>query len=130
EMMAIAGDEVGAGLGDADDRLARAQLPRRYAEVEIALDIERRHAGVVRVVEPLRRAQAPSAAFAAPVRRRFPALGFHSILAMRRSAQEPHVPCSTMRPIPRQINERLCKASSGARAVLWRPRQRARSSTG
>ena len=51
--MAIAGRKIRAGLRDADDRLAGAQLAGRQAEIEVALDIERRHARVVRIVEPL-----------------------------------------------------------------------------
>jgi hypothetical protein len=39
EMMPVAGDEVRAGLGDADDRLAGAQFRGRKAVVEITLDI-------------------------------------------------------------------------------------------
>src|SRR4029077_3187849 len=57
EVMAVAGREVRAGLRDADDRLAGAQLLRREAEVHVALEVERRHAGVFRIVEPELRAQ-------------------------------------------------------------------------
>ena len=53
EVMAVAGRKIGAGLGDADDRLAGAQFAGRQAEIEIALEIERRHSRVVRIVEPL-----------------------------------------------------------------------------
>ncbi len=63
DVVAVAGRKVGAGLGDADDRLAGAQLRRRQPEIEVALDIERRHAGVVGIVEPELRAQAPLALF-------------------------------------------------------------------
>ena len=52
EVVAVAGREIGAGLGDADDRLARLQLLRREAEIEVALDIERGHSGIVGIVEP------------------------------------------------------------------------------
>src|SRR5690606_15281811 len=52
DMVAVAGAEIGAGLGDADDRLARHQLLAAEAEIEIALEIERGHIGVVRIVEP------------------------------------------------------------------------------
>src|SRR3954470_14808953 len=52
EVVAVAGREIGAGLGDADDRLARLQLLRRQAEIEVALDIERGHPGIVGIVEP------------------------------------------------------------------------------
>jgi hypothetical protein len=43
EMMAVARREIAAGLGDADDRPARLDLFETDAEIEIALDIERRH---------------------------------------------------------------------------------------
>ena len=59
EVMAIAGRKIGAGLRDADDRLARAELGGRQAEIEIALEIERRHARVLRIVEPQARTQGP-----------------------------------------------------------------------
>ena len=52
QMVAVAGRQVAAGLGDADDRPARAQLLQAQAEVQIALEIERGHVDVVRVVEP------------------------------------------------------------------------------
>src|SRR3954470_8923508 len=52
DVVAVAGREIGAGLGDADDRLARLQLMRRQAEIEVALDIERGHSGIVGIVEP------------------------------------------------------------------------------
>ena len=58
DVMAVAGREIGAGLGDADDRLAGRQLVPGQAVIEIALQIERRHAGIVRIVEPQLRAQA------------------------------------------------------------------------
>src|SRR5215204_1424088 len=47
EVVAVARREIGAGLGDADDRLARLQLLRSQAEIEVALDIERGHSGIV-----------------------------------------------------------------------------------
>jgi hypothetical protein len=52
QVMAVAGGQVRPGLGDADDRLAGLQLLAGDAEIQVALDIERRHAGVVRIVEP------------------------------------------------------------------------------
>ena len=52
EVMAVARRKVGAGLRDADDRLAGAQLLAGQTEVQIALEVERRHARVLRVVEP------------------------------------------------------------------------------
>ena len=55
--MAVARREVGAGLRDADDRLAGRQLLEREAVIEVALEIERGHAGIFRIVEPQLRAQ-------------------------------------------------------------------------
>jgi hypothetical protein len=78
DMVAIAGRKVGAGLGDADDGLARAQLRRGEAEIEIALDVQRRHAGIVGIVEPERGAQLA-----------FSALG--SVRPLRRSALVLHI---------------------------------------
>src|SRR6266567_4439652 len=52
KVMTIAGGEVRTGLGDANNWLARPQFGRGKAVVEIALEIERRHAGVFGVVEP------------------------------------------------------------------------------
>ena len=52
-VMAIAGRKIRAGLRDADDRLAGAQFAGRQAEIEIALEIKRRHSRVVGIVEPL-----------------------------------------------------------------------------
>ena len=48
----VAGGEVAAGLGDADDRLAALQLLAGIFLVQVALDIKRGHPGIVRVVEP------------------------------------------------------------------------------
>src|SRR5260370_31172969 len=58
DMMAVARCEIRAGLGNADDGLAGAQFVLGEAVVEIALQIERRHARIVGVVEPQLRAQA------------------------------------------------------------------------
>ena len=52
EVVAVAGRQVAAGLGDADDRPARLQLLQAQAEVQVALEIERGHVDVGRVVEP------------------------------------------------------------------------------
>ena len=52
EVVAVAGREVGAGLGDADDRLARLQLLPADAVVQVALEIERGHVRIVGIVEP------------------------------------------------------------------------------
>ena len=53
EMMAVARREVVAGLRDADDRLAGLQFLPGQAVIEVALEIERGHARVMGVVEPL-----------------------------------------------------------------------------
>ena len=52
QVMAVAGRQIIAGLGDADDRLAGLQLLPGQAVIEVALEIERGHSRVVRVVEP------------------------------------------------------------------------------
>ena len=52
DVMAVAGRKIRARLRDADDGLARLQLLERHAVVQVALQIERRHVGVGRVVEP------------------------------------------------------------------------------
>ena len=57
EVMAVAGAQVGAGLRDADDRLAGCQFVAGQAVIEVALQIERRHARIVGIVEPQLRAQ-------------------------------------------------------------------------
>src|SRR3569833_2877306 len=46
------GRQVAAGLGDADDRFARLQFLARQTEVQIALQIQRRHVGIAGIVEP------------------------------------------------------------------------------
>ena len=57
DMVAVARRQVGAGLGDADDRLAAAQFVRRDAVVHVALKIQRGHCGIGGVVEPAARPQ-------------------------------------------------------------------------
>src|SRR5581483_4886953 len=52
EVVTVAGRQVVSGLGNADDRLARLQFPAGQAVIEIALQIERGHARIGRVVEP------------------------------------------------------------------------------
>jgi hypothetical protein len=52
-VVAIAGAEVAAGLGNANDGFARLQLVSRQTVVEIAFEIERRHLLIVGIVEPL-----------------------------------------------------------------------------
>src|SRR5262249_58977126 len=56
-VMAVAGREIGAGLRDADDRLAALQLLTGQAEVQVTLDIERGQRRIVRIVEPAPAAQ-------------------------------------------------------------------------
>src|SRR3569832_32995 len=53
EMMTVARRQIVAGLGDADDRLAGLQFAAREAEIQVTLEIERGHARIMRVVEPL-----------------------------------------------------------------------------
>ena len=59
EMVAVAGCQVGARLGDADDRPARLQLLAGETVVEIALEIERRHVDVGVVEPPVLRPEPP-----------------------------------------------------------------------
>ena len=58
--MTIARGEVRAGLRDSDDRFAGSQLRGRQAEIEVALEIKRGHAGIFGIVEPELRPQAAS----------------------------------------------------------------------
>src|SRR4029079_1563636 len=64
DMVAVAGGEVVAGLGDADDRLAGLELGAGEAVVQVALHIERGHARIMRVVEPFLRAEVAASAVA------------------------------------------------------------------
>ncbi len=64
DVVAVAGREVVAGLGDADDRLAGLQLGAGEAVIEVALHVERGHARIVRVVEPFLRAKVAASAVA------------------------------------------------------------------
>src|SRR5690606_7641644 len=57
QKMPVAGRQIAAGLGDADDRLAGGEFVEGEPEIEIALQIERGHAGIVRIVEPELRTQ-------------------------------------------------------------------------
>src|SRR5262249_38006442 len=52
EMVAVAGRKIIAGLRNSDDRRARLQFLASEAVVEIALEVERGHAGVMWIVEP------------------------------------------------------------------------------
>src|SRR5215216_1345848 len=58
--MPVAGHQVAAGLGDADYRLARAQLLRRDPVVHEALEVERSLVDAVGIVEPVARAEPDS----------------------------------------------------------------------
>ena len=64
DMVAVAGGKVVAGLGDADDRLAGLQLGPGQAVIQIALEIERGHARIMRIVEPFLRAEVAASAVA------------------------------------------------------------------
>src|SRR5262249_19133953 len=52
EVMAVAGHEVAAGLGDADDRPSRLQLLASQTVVQVALQVERRHVRMTCIIEP------------------------------------------------------------------------------
>ena len=58
QVMPVAGAQIRAGLRDPDDRPARCQLLARQSIIEVALEIERGHARIVRIVEPQLRTQA------------------------------------------------------------------------
>src|SRR6478752_4185305 len=53
DVVAVAWRKVAAGLGNADNRLARLQFMPRQAVIKVTLEVERGHAGIVRIVEPL-----------------------------------------------------------------------------
>ena len=57
EVMAIAGRQVVAGLRDADNGHAGLQFVAGQAIIEVALEIERGHSRIMRVVEPFAGAQ-------------------------------------------------------------------------
>jgi hypothetical protein len=57
KVMPVARRQIAAGLRDSDDRLARGQFVKREPVIQIALQVERGHAGIVRIVEPELRAQ-------------------------------------------------------------------------
>ena len=84
DVMAVAGREVGAGLGDADERLAGLQLLARQAPVHVALDVERGHVRIVRIVEPDLRPELYLRAVLG-VERHWNPPGFAGKLARRRS---------------------------------------------
>ena len=58
DVVAVARGEVGAGLRDADDRLAAAEFLGGDAVVHVALEVERGHRGVGGFVKPAAGAQA------------------------------------------------------------------------
>ncbi len=58
EVVAVAGRKIRAGLGDADDGLAAGQFLAGEAEIQVPLEVDRRHARVGGIVEPGLRAQA------------------------------------------------------------------------
>ena len=84
EVVAVAGREVGAGLRDADDRLAAHDLAAGQAVVEVALEIERGRAGIVGIVEPQLRPEARLACAASC--RWLLLLGHRGFLAIRSGA--------------------------------------------
>ncbi len=57
DVVPVAGRNVGAALRDADNRTARLQFIQRQPVVHGALEVERSHIGVGRIVEPGLRAQ-------------------------------------------------------------------------
>jgi hypothetical protein len=57
--MWVAGGNVGAGLGDADHRLARLQLLEGEAVGQEALQVERDDVDLVGIVEPVLGTEAP-----------------------------------------------------------------------
>src|SRR5262249_58401566 len=57
QVVPVAGAQVRAGLRDADNRFAGRQLLTRQSVIEVALEIERGHARIVRIVEPQLRTQ-------------------------------------------------------------------------
>jgi hypothetical protein len=59
EVMPVAGCNVRAGLGDADDRLARLQILEGPAVGQQAFQVERDHVNLVGIVEPVLGAETP-----------------------------------------------------------------------
>jgi len=72
QVVTVAGRKVGAGLGDADDRLARLQLLARQTKIQVALHVERGHARIVGIVEPGLRPKFPARVLGLPSHRRLP----------------------------------------------------------
>ncbi len=66
QVVAIAGREVGAGLGDADDRLAGLQLGDGQTVIQVALEIKSGQVRAGRIVEPGARAQTACGHFLCP----------------------------------------------------------------
>jgi hypothetical protein len=63
DVVAITGRKIRPRLCDTDDRLAGGQLIQRQAVIQVAFEIQRRHAGIVGIVEPQPRAQFAPARF-------------------------------------------------------------------
>src|SRR5919107_33088 len=57
QMVPVTGHQVAAGLGNTDDRLARAQLLRRNPVVHEALEVDRGLVHALGIVEPVARAE-------------------------------------------------------------------------
>src|SRR3954452_3063185 len=57
QMVPVAGHEVAAGLGDTDDRLARAQFVGRSPIIHKALEVERSLVYAAGIIEPVARAE-------------------------------------------------------------------------
>src|SRR3546814_14020050 len=59
-MMPVAWHQIAPRLRDPDDRPVALQLLQAQPVIEIALDIQRRHVRITRIVEPPTRPQAPA----------------------------------------------------------------------
>ena len=57
QVNAVAGCNVRTRLGNADDRLAALQFTHGETVIQLPLQIERRHVGVIRIVEPVLRTE-------------------------------------------------------------------------
>ncbi len=53
DMRPVAGAEIRARLRDADDGLSALQFAARKSVVEVALQIKRRHIGIIRIIKPI-----------------------------------------------------------------------------
>ena len=52
QVVPVAGRQIAAGLGDADDRPAPMQFLQGEPEIGVSLEVERGHVGMGRIVEP------------------------------------------------------------------------------